>query len=75
MFDRGWTADSARRQIDFVADCFAPERIAFGSNFPVDKLYMTYADVWARYFEIIKGFSEFDRAEMCAGTAERFYKI
>lgn len=75
MFDPSWTADSARRQFEFVADCFGPARIALGSNFPVDKLYMSYSEVWTRYFELIKGFSERDRKEMCAGTAERFYKI
>ena len=75
MFDPSWTADSACRQFDFVADCFGSKRISMGSNFPVDKLYMTYSEMWTRYFDLIKGFSEGDRAEMCAGTAERFYKI
>lgn len=75
MFDPKWTADRARRQFDFVVECFGPARMALGSNFPVDKLYMSYSDVWTRYFELIEGFSERDRAEMCAGTAERFYQI
>ena len=75
MFNPSWTADSARRQFDYVADCFGPSRIAFGSNFPVDKLYMSYSRIWEHYFKLIEGFSEYEHAEMCSGTADRFYKI
>lgn len=75
MFDKRWTANSVREQFDTVLTAFGPERMAFGSNFPVEKLAMTYAEVWQRYFELSEGLG----AEACASlfhdTASRFYRI
>jgi predicted TIM-barrel fold metal-dependent hydrolase len=75
MFDNNWTAQSAQRQFDVVAKHFGPARIAFGSNFPVDKLYSDYASIWARFAELTAGFSATDRQAMFAANAEAFYRI
>lgn len=75
MFDPGWTAQSARAQFDTVADAFGPARMAFGSNFPVDKLAMDYRGIWERFAELARNFDESDRGNMFSETAERFYHI
>ena len=75
MFDNHWTAASARRQFDWIAAHFGPKRMAFGSNFPVDKLYGDYAAIWQRFDQLSQGFSAKERAGLFGGTAERFYRI
>jgi predicted TIM-barrel fold metal-dependent hydrolase len=75
MFDPDWTAASVHDQFRIAVDLFGPDRIAFGSNFPVDKLAATGAELWGRYAELAADFSSTDRVAMFAKTAERFYQI
>ena len=42
MFDPDWTPDSLTPIVETVLDCFGPERVMWGSNFPVDRLYRDY---------------------------------
>jgi predicted TIM-barrel fold metal-dependent hydrolase len=75
MFDPEWTAASVREQFRIAVDLFGPDRIAFGSNFPVDKLAATGAELWGRYAELAADFSSIERKAMFAQTAQRFYQI
>ena len=75
MFDHQWTAETITPTILTVIDIFGPDRIAFGSNFPVDKLYASYDEVFGAYLKITGGFSRDERYAMFAGTAERFYNV
>jgi predicted TIM-barrel fold metal-dependent hydrolase len=43
MFDHAWTAASIRPYVEDMFDAFGVGRCMFGSNFPVDKLYGSYA--------------------------------
>jgi predicted TIM-barrel fold metal-dependent hydrolase len=75
MFDNHWTAQSAGPQFDILLKHFGTAHMAFGSNFPVDKLYSDYASIWARYDELTGGLSHGERAALFADNAERFYRI
>ena len=75
MFDRDWTIESIRPHVLTVIDIFGPDRIAFGSNFPVDKLNAPYARVMGAYLEITRDFSAIEINAMFATTAETFYRI
>lgn len=75
MFDPDWTTYSTKAKFEVLADRFGPMRIAFGSNFPVEKLASDYTSVWTRFSELTSDFNKDDRAMMFAGTAERFYRI
>lgn len=75
MVDNRWTTDSIRPFALHCIDCFGPERIMFGSNFPVDKLMSDYGRLWRSYGEIVAAFSDSERHQMLIGTAERFYQI
>lgn len=75
MFDKRWTADSIREQFHTVLDAFGPSRIAFGSNFPVDKMAMDYAQVWRRYLQLTAGLSISERQQMFHDTAADFYSL
>jgi predicted TIM-barrel fold metal-dependent hydrolase len=75
MFEHEWTVASLRSRILTAIDLFGPARIAFGSNFPVDRLYRGYAEVMSAYFEITRGFSPVEREAMFSRTAEEFYRL
>ena len=46
-----------------------------GSNFPVDKLMTDYSRLWDAYDEIVKDFSDEERAGLFWKNAERYYRI
>ncbi len=75
MFDKGWSAQSVADQFHLLLDLFGPERIAFGSNFPVDRLAATYQQLWVRFAQLTDGLAQADVDRLHAGTAEAFYRI
>lgn len=70
MFDHGWTGDSIRPIVETVLDQFGADRVMFGSNFPVDSLYSTYARLEDAYAALVP---EDMHAAVFGGTARRFY--
>lgn len=75
MFQQNWSVDSIRGHVLRVIDVFGPNRIAFGSNFPVDKLSASYVDTIGAYLEITSGFSTAERCAMFRDVAATFYRI
>ena len=55
--------------------CFGPERCMFESNFPVDRLSMSYGVYWNAMKKIAADYPEADRAAMFAGTARKVYRV
>lgn len=49
MTDRDWTVASLSRIARPILDLFGPERVMFGSNFPVDRLASGYATLLGGY--------------------------
>jgi predicted TIM-barrel fold metal-dependent hydrolase len=72
MFDPDWTTDSLKPVVETVLETFGAERVMWGSNFPVDKLYRGYE-------QLFRALSSLLPKEMHPGvfreTAERFYKL
>ena len=75
MFNPDWTVDSLRPVVLTLIEVFGPQRIMFGSNFPVDKLYNSYDALWDAYYAITTGFSAEEKRCMFYGTAAKFYRI
>lgn len=75
MFNPHWDEAALHPIVLTVIDIFQPQRVMFGSNFPVDKLYNDYAALWAAYDSITQGFSAEQRDQMFGGTAGQFYRI
>lgn len=75
MFDHRWTIESLRPYALEAIDAFGVERAMFASNFPVDRLFGTYEDLWAAYARIVLGASVDERTALFQGTAERIYRI
>ncbi len=47
----------------------------FESNFPVDKLSLSYQVFWNGVKKIVKDFSENEKNLMFSGTATRVYRL
>ena len=75
MFDHNWTVESLRERVLRTIDVFGPSRIAFGSNFPVDKLYASYEDTFGGFLNLTEGFSNSERNDMFFNTAKNLYRI
>ena len=56
-------------------DCFGPDRCMFESNFPMDKLSVSYNVLWNGFKKIAKEFSETEKAALFSGTAKRVYRL
>ena len=62
----------------YVATCieaFGASRCMFESNFPVDKGSYSYPVFWNACKLLAKGASATEKADLFAGTANRFYKL
>ena len=59
----------------YTIDCFGPERCMFESNFPVDKLSLSYVVYWNAMKKLVAEFSEPEKEAMFRGTATRVYKL
>jgi predicted TIM-barrel fold metal-dependent hydrolase len=77
MADHGWTVESLRPWVLETIEAFGPDRVMFGTNWPVDSLFSTYDDLVDADRQILgaAGFSLDDRHTMLHGTAERIYGI
>ena len=59
----------------YAIDCFGPQRCMFESNFPVDKMSLSYQVYWNAMKKLTADFSEADKHALFSGTATRVYKL
>jgi predicted TIM-barrel fold metal-dependent hydrolase len=62
MFDHDWTAQSALGIAEEVFRAFGEERVMFGSNFPVDRLYSSFETLVERHRAIVRSLGVDERA-------------
>ncbi|MFF1306363.1 amidohydrolase family protein [Streptomyces sp. NPDC058307] len=70
-----WTIDDLRPYADTVLDAFGPDRLMFGSDWPVCMLAATYGEVVSAARELTAGLGTAERAEVFGGTATRIYGL
>ncbi len=63
------------RYYHYAIEQFGPERCMFESNFPVDRLSLSYGVLWNALKKIASRYSESEQGAMFAGTARRVYKL
>lgn len=73
--DHRWSVASIRTLVLETIQIFGPERVMFGSNFPVDGMYSSLRRLFDAFDEITRDFSREERTEMFGGTAARSYRI
>ena len=75
MAGGNWTIDSIRSYVLGCIEAFGVDRSFFGTNWPVDKMYSTYAELISAYREIIADFVEDEQVALFSKNAERIYRV
>ena len=70
MFDHDWNAETVRPIADVVMDQFGPDRVMFGSNFPVCSLSSSFDELMERHMAIVP---EEHHKAVFHDNAERIY--
>jgi L-fuconolactonase len=68
-----WQADDLRRTVDHVLSCFSPQRLLWGSDWPVVNLAGGYAPWLAATETLLADLSRHEKAHILGGTAARIY--
>jgi L-fuconolactonase len=73
----GWTAERLKPFFGHLLECFGPERLLFGSNWPVIDLVGDFHAWWEAFHQLLDGFGlgEDERGALLGGTAARVYSI
>jgi L-fuconolactonase len=72
---KGWKADDFKPYLDIVFDAFGPDRLMFGSDWPVCLLAATYRQVKQLIEDYVRDFSQADKKKIFGGNAARFYNL
>ncbi|MBV2353864.1 amidohydrolase family protein [Streptomyces sp. J2-1] len=70
-----WTVADLRPYAETVLEAFGPERLMFGSDWPVCLLAAEYADVLGAARELTSALSAAERHAVFTGTATRVYRL
>ena len=68
-----WTPDQLRPYVETVLDAFGPERVMFGSDWPVCTCATTYAAWRGLVGDFISRLSEHEQAQIMGETARKAY--
>jgi len=72
---RSWNVEQLRPYVQTVLDLFGPDRLMFGSDWPVCELAASYGRVHRSARELLGALSESENAAIFGGTATRFYNL
>ncbi len=72
---QNWTIDDLRPYVHHVLGMFGPDRLMFGTDWPVCTLAGEYKTVADTTREILKSLSPADKAGVFGGNANRFYGL
>ncbi len=75
MAGSNWTIDSLRPYVLGCIEAFGVERSFFGTNWPVDKMYSTYGELFTAYRELISEFSDDEQQALLSKNAEKYYRV
>ena len=70
-----WTIPDLRPYTDAVIESFGPERLMFGSDWPVCVLAASYSEVYEAAASLTEALSDAERAAVFGGTATRVYGL
>lgn len=71
----GWTVRDFRPYVDTLLDAFGPQRLMFGTDWPVSSLAASYAQVVRTAEALTAELSADEQARFWAGTAADYYRL
>lgn len=75
MFSSGITYPQIRQVIRDSIQIFGVERTIYGSNFPLEKLHMSYTDFISLYLRVLSEYSIEEQQKILHDNAAHFYRI
>ena len=72
---RGWSASDLRPYVQAAIELFGPDRLMFGSDWPVCLLAARYGEWLDVLRELISPLSTSEQAKILGGTAARVYRL
>ncbi len=72
---QAWTPERIRPYIHVAAECFGPDRLMIGSDWPVCTLAASYERTMGLVLEAIAAWSTHEQAAVVGGTAMRFWNL
>ena len=70
-----WTAEDVRPFVEYAFEQFGPDRLMFGTDWPVSELAGGYLKVWSELSALFDELAPADRAAVLGGTARRVYGL
>jgi L-fuconolactonase len=70
-----WTAADLKPFVEQVVDWFGPQRLLFGSDWPVCLLAGSYSEIVSGRDEALPELSSSERALLYGGNARRVYRL
>jgi L-fuconolactonase len=70
-----WDAGQIAPYVQHALDVFGPQRLMYGSDWPVCTLAAGYGEVWELAGTLLKDLGEAERADVLGGTAARVYSL
>jgi predicted TIM-barrel fold metal-dependent hydrolase len=75
MYSGGVTAPQARQVVRDCIQIFGVDRTIYGSNFPLEKLYLSYPDFLECYRKVLSEYPEADQCKVFHDNAIKFYRL
>jgi L-fuconolactonase len=72
---RTWSREQLRRYVDHVVECFGPDRILYGGDWPVSELAGSYLQWLATLDWATAGFSPADKRKLFRDNAVKAYRL
>ena len=73
--DTDWSAQTLQPYVDHVLDCFGPDRVMWGSDWPVARLRMDYAQWHHLSQQLTQSLNKAGQDQVFDATARQFYRI
>jgi len=70
-----WTVEDLRPYVELLLEIFGPQRLIFGSDWPVCLLAAEYAEVLGAAQQLTSGLSTAERDAVFSGTARKIYGL
>lgn len=71
----GWSTASLRPAVDHALQTFGPDRLMFGSDWPLVRLTRGYTAWWETYLQLTAALTPGEQEAIDHGTARRTYRI
>ena len=75
MYDQNWSSESTQIIFDTILEKFNPNRIMWGSNFPVERLMKPYSFCVKQLLKWLTPLSNKDKHSIASETALNFYNV